>query len=224
MSSLSYTDIAHQYSELKLKIDSFTLDVVFVITDEIERLEELFYRLNEGMPLNNAEKRNRIVGYINNQIKRIINTNTFFTRKVKMSSKRLQYEDLCLKLLFTEYNEKLSSFDKKYLDIFVEENKTENIKISESIERLESNLSILCSVFHDDDELLKSRAIIPVYYYFITRDKPKTDKIRAFLYKFELIRKENRSRKDYNPILVEFDRQNQQGVHRLASQKIRYDL
>lgn len=224
LAGLSYSDIAKKHSELKYKIDNFNLDIVFVITDEIERLEELFYRLNEGMPLNNAEKRNRIVGFVNDQVRRLISSNTFFTQKVKMSGKRLQYEDLCLKLFYTEFNQEIVSFDKEDLDNFVEDNKVENNSLNEALKRLENNLEILSNVFLDSDELLKSRGIIPVYYYFITRDKPRTDNVRDFLKMFETIRVENRKRKDYNPILVEFDRQNQQGVYQLKSQQVRYNM
>jgi hypothetical protein len=224
LSDLSYKEITSKYPELKFLIDNFVLDVVFVITDEIERLEELFYRLNEGMPLNNAEKRNRVVGFINDEIRRLVATNPFLIQSVQFSGKRLQYQDLTLKLLFTEFNESLSSFDKKSLDDFVEQNKISNPKLDESIQRLESNLTMLSEIFQPGDYLLKSRAIIPVYYYFITRDKPKLDKLRDFLDQFESIRKQNRKKKDYNPILVEFDRQNQQGVHRQKSLKLRHEL
>lgn len=224
LANMTYKDIASKYPELKVSIDNFVLDVVFVITDEIERLEELFYRLNEGMPLNNAEKRNRVVGYVNDEIRRLIQSNHFFTKCVQMSGKRLQYQDLALKLLFTEYNESLVSFDKASLDKFVDENKKSNDKLNHSIQRLEDNLELLNAIFTESDPLLKSRAIIPVYYYFITKEQPKTDKVRAFLDDFDSIRKQNRKRKDYNPILVEFDRQNQQGVHRQKSLKLRHEL
>ncbi len=213
----TYQEIALEYPDAKYDFDSFELDIVYVITDELERIEELFYRLNEGKPLNSAEKRNRIVGFLNNKIKEIIENNDFFTDRFRYTNKRHQYADTCLKLIITENSNKLISFTKKILDGFVEANRNETVELKLSIEKLESNLLKLSDIFISDDPLLKSRSIIPVYYYFITRMNTSTEHTRPFLEKFNQIRIENRNQKETNPILNEFDRQNQQGTHREKS-------
>jgi len=217
LSGMTYTAIGINYPEIKYDIDSFKLDLVFIITDEIERIEELFFRLNEGKPLNNAEKRNRYVGFLNDSIKRIISTNVFFTKKFIYSNTRLQYEDLCLKMIFIEYHNKLMTFSKNLLDTFVENNRNESTEIKDAIVNVENNLDIMSEIFKDDDPILKSRSTIPVYYYFISRFNPPIIKVREFLEKFNDIRKESRNEKDSNPILSEYDRQNQQGTHREKS-------
>lgn len=51
----TYKEIALEYPDVKYDFDSFELDIVYVITDEIERIE-VFFRLNEGKPLNSAER------------------------------------------------------------------------------------------------------------------------------------------------------------------------
>lgn len=217
LSGLTYKEIGINFPEIKYDIDSFKLDLVFIITDELERIEELFFRLNEGKPLNNAEKRNRIVGYLNTSIKRIISNNDFFTKKFIYSNSRLQYEDLCLKLIYIEFYNKLVSFSKTNLDKFVEANREESPEIDKAIKTVESNLNNLNQIFEDNDVLLKSRSTIPVYYYFISRFSPSISKVRDFLIKFNEIRNISRKEKESNPILSEYDRQNQQGTHREKS-------
>lgn len=212
-----YQEIALEYPDVKYDFDSFELDIVYVITDEIERIEELFFRLNEGKPLNSAEKRNRIVGYLNENIKQIIETHDFFTDRFEYTNKRHQYADTCLKLIITEYHDKLLSFTKKLLDGFVENNRRETPELKDTINSVVDNLNKLTEIFISNDQLLKSRSIIPVYYYFITRMKTSKEHTRSFLLKFNEIRIENRLQKETNPILNEFDRQNQQGTHRERS-------
>jgi hypothetical protein len=214
LSGKTYGEIAQEFPDIKYDFDLFDLDVVYVITDEIERIEELFYRLNEGMPLNSAEKRNRHVGYINDEIKNIITNHPFFTEKFIYTNKRLQYADTCLKLIIIEYNNSLVSFTKTILDNFIKDNKNITKKLSETINKVRDNLDKLSQIFNDDDHLLKSRSNIPVYYYFISRFDTSIEHTRPFLEKFYEIRVENRKQKESNPILNEFDRQNQQGTHR----------
>lgn len=217
LAGLTFSELANNFSDVKYDFESFELDIVYVITDELERIEELFYRLNEGKPLNSAEKRNRIVGYINNTIRDIITTNVFFLEKFIYTNKRLQYADTCLKLIITEHEDQLISFTQSYLDNFVVNNRNLSIELEASIDRFRANLDKLNRIFIDNDPLLKSRSIIPVYYYFITRFDTSIENTRPFLNKFNEIRKQNRLEKDSNPILNEFDRQNQQGTHREKS-------
>lgn len=217
LADMSYNEMGSKYPEIKFDFDSFELDIIYVITDELERIEELFYRLNEGKPLNSAEKRNRIVGYINNTIKEIIENNDFFTDRFKYTNKRLQYEDTCLKLIVTEYEDALVSFTRNRLDRFVEENRNKTDDTSDAIVRLIKNLEKLNNIFINNDPLLKTRSVIPVYYYFITRLDTLVEDTRPFLKRFEEIRIDNREKKDSNPILNEFDRQSQQGTHREKS-------
>ena len=216
-----YKDLAYQHPDVKYDFDSFELDIVYVITDEIERIEELFYRLNEGKPLNSAEKRNRIVGYLNTQIRRIIASNDFFLNRFIYTNKRLQYADTCLKLIITEYQNGFVTFSQNTLDDFVKANRLESHRLSEAIRNVEENLNKLNSIFESNDPLLKSRSLIPVYYYFISRFVTTTNNTRPFLDRFNSIRKENREKKESNPILNEFDRQNQQGTHQRKSLELR---
>lgn len=221
LKNCSYKDLAHDFPDVKYDLDSYELDIVYVITDETERIEELFYRLNEGKPLNSAEKRNRIVGYLNNEIRRIIQSNDFFLDRFIYTNKRLQYSDTCLKLILTEFQNELVTFSQKTLDEFVKSNRNDSPKLLEAIGNVETNLEKLNSIFQPNDSLLKSRSLIPVYYYFITRFDTSIDKTRPFLERFNNIRKENREQKESNPILNEFDRQNQQGTHQRKSLVLR---
>ena len=58
----SYEKIQEVIPEVIARFLLFEIDVVFVDTDDIERINEMFIRINEGVAVNNAEKRNAYVG------------------------------------------------------------------------------------------------------------------------------------------------------------------
>ncbi len=220
----SYSDLSIEFPEISAKIDNYILDVVFVITNDEEKLEELFTRLNGGIALTNAEKRNAIGGYMNEKIRRIVTENVFFTEKIRFKNLRFQHNDLLTRLLFLENTKEFISMTNSRLDKFMRENNVENeINKATLFETLE-NIELLNSIFIPADPLLRNKGIVPVYYYFITRDKPKVEKTRDFLIKFEQLRLLNRSEGIISAILSEFDRWNQQAVHSEKSLTNRYKI
>ena len=59
---LTYADLGANYQFLKTILDSYTMPVMNVLTDDQDLIEEMFSRLNEAVPLNAAEKRNAMGG------------------------------------------------------------------------------------------------------------------------------------------------------------------
>lgn len=226
-----------KYFQVKLTIDSYVLDVMHIITDEADRIEEMFLRLNEGVPVNNAEKRNSIGGYlieeINNQVKRHV----FFKEYVKFSNKRMEREDLMAKLCLIEDSPDLESFTKTKLDQLVKKYKPKkNSSESEkshlkheaklTITKVVSYIDKLTSVFNKQDDLLKSRGIIPLYYLFVKKHS-NLSKLKSFLRLFEQKRAETRRILDIataNKTLLQFDRLNQQGAYQSKSLMIRLKI
>lgn len=225
LKNLKFFEIAQQYPYISDVIENYILDIVYVVTDEEDKLEELFLRLNGGNALTNAEKRNAIGGYLNRRIREITETHNFFINRLRFKNPRYQYQDLLTKLLFLESNNALLSLTNVELSDFVRKRSAESADTNLIIERAIDTLDILCNIFQDKDILLRAKGIIPVYYFFINQNG-KQNISRVFFEQFDGIRSENRilPEIEQKPILIEFDRKNQQGAHREKSMKERYDV
>ncbi|CAM4488636.1 DUF262 domain-containing protein [Paenibacillus tarimensis] len=225
LSGMNFQEITQHYPKIQYHIYNYLLDVVLVVTDEREKIDELFLRLNEGKQLNSAEKRNAISGYITDKIRHIASTHTFFTEKVSFKNKRYDYYDVLVRLFFLEFHiEELIPFTKTNLDRFVRNNRTENSLICEAVEKAITKLDVMTGVFIEKDPLLNNKSIIPAYYLFI--NNVSGEDIREFLVEFERIRKLNRTTEDpeKNTVLLEFDRLTQQGSSKVVSMKNRFEI
>lgn len=226
LKNLKYSEIAEKHPFILSKFYNYNLDIIFIDTDDEDKLEELFLRLNGGEALTNAEKRNAIGGEFNRKVREIVETHNFFTNKLRFNNPRYQYQDLFIKLALTEYNDELVSFKNNTLYNFIKDNKNFDSNISNVFTKVEDNLNQFKECFNDKDPLLSSKGVLPVFYFFYTRHLPENELFYSFLIEFEEIRKENRKKEssEANPVLVEYDRLNQQGVHLEKSLKLRYKV
>jgi len=224
ISKLKYSELAVDYPFIASRIDNFILDIVYIVTDEEDKLEELFLRLNGGYALTNAEKRNAIGGFLNREIRQIVETHSFFKDKLRFNNPRFQYQDTLTRLLFLEQCASFVSLTNTALEKFVRDNSIENDDIKEVIDKTLSGLEQFVEIFEDKDILLRGKGIIPVYYFFITRLQPEQSNFRDFIEQFENIRFENRQlpEESQEALLIDFDRRNQQGVHRDKSLEERF--
>src|ERR1017187_9164968 len=62
LGGLGYKDIVQNYSEIAEIFDNYNISVMSVITNKVERINELFVRLNRSKPLTGAEVRNAMTG------------------------------------------------------------------------------------------------------------------------------------------------------------------
>lgn len=221
----NFEKISLDYPQIAKKILNYILDIVFIVTDEDDRLEEMFLRLNGGVALTNAEKRNAISSYLNIRIRNIITTHLFFTQKIRFKNPRFQHNDLLTKLLFIEHNNFPCNLGNKELDDFIRSFAQENLESKTIIEKTLKVLDKFVEVFDNQDMLLRGKGIIPVYYQFLKENyHNNSSSLTEFLKAFELIRIDNRNTEEPNSLLQEFDLFNQQGVHREKSLEYRYDL
>ena len=77
------------------------LDVVIIDTDEVDLIEELFFRLNEGVPLSAAEKRNR-GKILAPKVRDLAETHAFFRENLPFGNQRYRHLDLIAKFLQIE--------------------------------------------------------------------------------------------------------------------------
>ena len=225
--------------DLKNKIDNFQLDVIHVTTDEFDRIEEMFLRLNEGVPVNSAEKRNSIGGYLIEGINAAVKSLDFFKSKIKFGNKRMEHQDFLVKLCLIETSDSIESFTKKNLDNLVKEFKpkknaseTEKRRLKFDanflIRKVEVSLDKLGKMFSEKDEMLRYKGIIPLYYLFLKRNpKINHQTFKTFLFNFDNARIKNRkiSRTGKpNTTLLQFDRLNQQGAYQAKSLETRLSI
>jgi hypothetical protein len=216
LGGLGYADLSKNYPDVADIFNNYPLSVVHIITDEEEKINELFVRLNRSKPLTGAEIRNAMSGPLTEVI-RLIARHELFNSSVKFTTTRAQDKNAAAKILLFEHSAKPVETKRKNLDSFARQAK----KISkESIEltsrRVIDTLDRMSEIFLPSDPLLGSAGVFPVYYWFIRESDPKNDQfVREFLNAFEKARKENRIRAS-NPAtqtnidneLMNFDRLN----------------
>lgn len=241
LNNLTYKDIATDYIDIRIDFDSVILPIIEVITDDIDLIEEMFSRLNDGEPLNAAEKRNAFTGAVTTSIRTIIQHN-FFTEKVKFPNTRYKHQDIAAKILFTEFNllknKQLINTNKAYLDKFVKEQSNNNEIITIVTQNAIMYLDDMSNTFIAKDDLLKAQGNIVLYYLLFRNAKQnhKLDKLtRANFLKWRKKLSENKTFIDENIDLsaenqqsaldlLEFNRLSQQGTNNSSNIRDRYNI
>lgn len=192
---LTYSGLAQEYPELKMRFDAKTLPITLIRTNEIDLIEEMFSRLNEAVPLNAAEKRNAWGGPIP-PVVRAISKHRFFTEKVKVSSKRYKHQDIATKFLLFEFHKKVVDTKKIYLDNFVKQFRGQKPRRPKTLQvGCEAVMNLLAMKFSKADPLLSSVGMLSLYYLLFRDAKGQGwyDKIqRSVFTKFENDIKRNR--------------------------------
>jgi hypothetical protein len=222
ISDMFYKDIAEKHPRIKMRFDSLSLPIFAIRTDDLELIEDMFTRLNEGAPLNAAEKRNTFGGPIP-IILRDLATHPFLEQSMHFNNRRYRHLDLICKFMLLENENKFTDTKKIQLDRFVK-GFTDKKTADELKSKVFDTLELMSESFIEKDPLLKSSGLIPVYYILskvlsesgITLD-------RQVLLNFESKRKENRQliqsdeyNKEVDFELIEFDRLSQSSNDTLA--------
>ena len=176
--------------------------MVHVVTDEQEKIDELFVRLNRSKSLTGAEIRNAMAGPVT-ELNRLLIRHELFKSCISFPTKRAQDKNAATKLLLFEYNGKPVETKKASLDRFVKQAKKDSKdKIELASRRVIDTLNRMSESFLPHDPLLRSAGVFPVYYWFVRENDSKQDQyVREFLNVFEKTRKENRE-KAANPSTV----------------------
>jgi hypothetical protein len=198
LGGLGYKDLKSQYPKVASKFDNFNLSVVSVITDEEDKINELFVRLNRSKPLTGAEIRGAMSGQIPGLIERLAH-HVFFESKIKFSVKRKQDHNVAAKLLLIEFRGKFVDTKRVHLNRFVEEGvRSETTDFERAAERTNLILDYMKDAFLDRDYLLRNSGPVTTYYWlFRNYGKNYSSKIREFLVNFESDRIKNRKVERY---------------------------
>ena len=230
----SFEELPAEWQEI---FKSKLLDVVLVRDAEAEDIEELFSRLNNGEPLNAAEKRNAMGGEMCQLIRDVAKLG-FFDSKLPFPNTRYQHYEVAAKLLLIEKAEldtgdPFCDLKKKFLDNLVDSNRKMPAALREGlIKRVNNQLKVVSRIFGKDDPLLSKQAAVPMYYLFAKLMDNEyasptlfTD-LKSFLEDFHARRIQNLQKKEEerDPILVEFGRLIQQGTNDINSIKQRVSI
>ena len=207
---LGYSDLSKNYPEIADIFRNHPLSVVHVITDEQEKIDELFVRLNRSKPLTGAEIRNAMSGPLTD-IVRLLAAHDLFKLRIKFSTKRAQDKNAATKLLLFECSGKLVESKRKNLDKFADKARKDfHEQLELASRRVIDTLDRMSEIFLPGDPLLKSAGLFPVYFWFIRNIDYKLDSYaREFLNTFEQLRKDNRDKGSHaDSELLTFDRLN----------------
>lgn len=203
LGGLSLKDLRSRYAAVAESFENETIDIMSVVTDNVEDINELFVRLNRSKPLTGAEIRNAMVGPVPDVIRNVAG-HPFFLVNIKFSSQRAGDYNAAAKLVFFEYEGRPTGTKKTDLDEFAGGRKEETSKRQRAVvhELLElaarrtiDVLDKMAVVFLPKDELLSSAGPIPVYYWLVRETKTEYQAaLREFLLSFEGERKKNRQR------------------------------
>lgn len=193
----------------------YELNIVFMDTTTPDIINELFVRLNSGVPVSTSEKRNANGGILSNKIQELCDTSLFFTKKIKIANHRFAQNDLALKLLMLESGE--WDLTKKSVDNFLNDNRDFR-SCSTAFEELRRKVNSIAEVFVDRDNLLSKKNII-ITLYTVLADIP-IEKLRLFMQYFENYRaavQTEDNTNDEHALLNEFTRLLQQGSDKKSS-------
>lgn len=216
---------------------SKALDTVLVQNAAEEDIEELFSRLNNGEPLNAAEKRNALGGDMC-QVVREVSSLPFFGSRLPFGSRRYEHLELAAKLLLIEVAEESGGdvfvdLKKKFLDKLVTDRRSMSTAAkSGMIRRVDEHLKVLQRVFREKDPLLAKQAYAPMYYLFmkvIARNYAHPalfTRVHEFLEKFHAQRAQNLELPEdqRDPVLLDFGRLLQQGTNDRTSLQTRVSI
>jgi hypothetical protein len=164
LKQLSYEELSKKYPHMKINFDSFVLPIIIIQTEDLELIEDMFSRLNDGVLLNAAEKRNAFGGNAITNVKQMIK-DTFFELKLKISNRRFQHFEIATRFLLVEdrlLKQLPIDTSKGILDKFVKDNKKTNI---DSLFKNSTDvLKTMSNVFNDSDSLLKRQGDMVIYY------------------------------------------------------------
>ena len=95
-----YYDDLHY--EVKEELDSYSLSIIILEEEDEQEIEEMFLRLQNGMSLNSAEKRNAISGNMRDFVHNVAKSHELFTKSVAFANKRYAHDESVSQMMLIE--------------------------------------------------------------------------------------------------------------------------
>ena len=191
LGGMRYSALRSKHPEVAEVLEEFNLDVMSVITDDPEKIKDLFVRLNKSKALTGAELRNAMAGVVPDLIRNLTDRQ-FFRESVKFSTERGQDYNTAAKFLLIEYRGELVDLKKRNLDQFVKDgaHSTDPEKYYDAAFRAKEVVDKMTEAFEKKDRLLSSQGLLPVIYQ-LAKCSITASELRTCLSAFDFQRKEN---------------------------------
>lgn len=213
------------------------LSVVLIQNATVQDIEELFYRLNNGEPLNDAERRNALGGDLAALIREVAGR-PFLAERLAFPPTRYQHLDVAARLLQIEEacadgTTVVPDLRSGSLDALVLRHRALRAADRAAlVARLDRQLAYLCRVFTVADPLLSAQWQPPLYHLFVrsvTGGEPEgwaPEPFREFLAWFETARRAQLERPAERPdaLLAEYSGLVQQGANNRGSLERRVQI
>jgi hypothetical protein len=171
------------------------LSVVLIRDATPDDIEELFSRLNNGEPLNAAERRNALGGDMAELVRELVH-HPFFASRLPFGNERFAHHDLAAQVLLTESVSGTPDLRSTTLDTFVRANRlVDEPERRCLLQRARATLDRMSAVFRPADPLLGSRSVPALAYLFlrtpaVADSRAAPEQVRSYLDRFESVRRE----------------------------------
>ena len=231
----TFSNLSEQWREW---FKAQSLSIVLIETSEIQEIEDLFFRLNNGEPLKAAEKRNAMGGRMCEMIREVAQHN-FFTDSLPFPNRRYSHYEIAAKIILIEKtvlntHNMYTDLKKRYLDTLVDENRVmTNPNYNRLLSKVNTTLNEMKNIFNDNDPLV-SKQSYPQTYYLFWKHMKKTyrvsnmkRKIHSFLENFAVLRQNNNQIEqidDRDPTLTHYGRLSSAGTNDSSSLRMRVEI
>jgi hypothetical protein len=155
-----------------------------VVTNDEDKVDEMYVRLNSGLPVNAAERRNAMRGPVPRLIRKLA-LHSFFVSRIAFDTSRMAEYNTVAKILLIEYRGRFVDTKAKNLDRFVQENEETKItKFDPARRTIIGVLDEMTASFQKGDRILRNNGPIPLYYWLTKHTKSHKKQIRPFLEEF----------------------------------------
>lgn len=153
-----------KYSELDSqvrtdRIHKYNLSIIIIEHAEEDEIADLFFRLNNGVPLTPAEVRHSMPGKFSNTVKEM-SSHIFFS-KLSFANRRFSHEQICAQMLAVELNEGPMDIRDKYLSKVYSEYKKS--LPTRRIEEFKLTLDLLDKLFTSKSRLLNKAQTVNIF-------------------------------------------------------------
>lgn len=180
----NYLNLKVEHPRLAAKVEEFEFQVMSVITDDDARIEDMFVRLNFGVPVNGAERRNAMPGPVPEYIRQLVR-HPFFTSSIAFNTTRMAEYNVAAKLLLIEWRGEFMDTKARNLDKFaLAGNSYKKRDLSAAYKRCVDVLDMLNQLFDVRDKLLSSGGSVPLYYMIVSSHPKERRYFREFLEPF----------------------------------------
>lgn len=219
ISGMYYRDIEHNYPLIAGQFLQFSLDFTIIDSDDIDRIDSMFIRINKGVKVNAAEKRNAHGGNLIALIADECKTNPYFTSTVTFKDNRKDYQELFLKIFILELSGQIIDLNDSYINKVLESRKHCEENEVELVKSVSAQLFRISDAFGKQEKLFKKNNVILYYWFLRDKDLRNYDVIQ-FVRDFE----QNRLRTDdfgQNSDFQRFNELTRQGIYQKAKMEER---